>query len=148
MNTFKLTGLLLTSALALTASACDDAGGATGPCMGEASLCATVHVPDDYNAEAVQLIAGLYAAVPPEGPPDVVLKVEPTPMIAPGEPYELVVTDIIDRGEYYVYVALYNEGGGMFEPVAGIDYTAVSDMSMNVGEEGLELGDMQLELAE
>ncbi len=132
-----------------------DSGTALSRCSETSSLCVDLHVPDDFVGTPRQLIAGLFESLPPQGPPLVVISIVDQPVIAPGQHYELTATELSEEdpadylpGDYYVYVVLYNQGGGQFVPVAGIDYTVETTAKRRVGEAAVNLPDMMFGMAE
>lgn len=46
-----------------------------------------------------------------------------SPDVAPGEQHYFELTDAGIRGEYWMWVIMYMEGGGYGAPVIGTDYT-------------------------
>jgi len=143
----------LVSALALASmplGGCGSDGGddqpADGPCTANKSMCMTLHVPDDYAATPVKIIAGFYDSLPPSGPPAGVAKIVDNPAIAAGMPFEFEADEMMTSGDYFVYVVLYNEGGGNFVPVSGVDYVVQSASKVHVGGGPVNLGDMTVSL--
>jgi hypothetical protein len=117
----------------------------SGPiCTAAKSLCVQLSVPDDYEGTPRQLIMGLFDRLPPVGPPAGVLALIDSPRIGVGFPLDIKVEDIAQSGEYFIYAALYNQGGGMFVPEPGIDYTAQSPAKVSVGRDPVNLADMTL----
>ena len=158
MTSKKSSFLLLSAGLALFVGACGgtEEGGAsqgaptpdvvTGPCTAEKSLCATIEVPATYASKPTKMLAALYDQLPPAGPPRAVLATVEMPQISPAAPYELKVENIDVKGEYFLYVALYNEGGGPFVPVPGIDYVVQSESKLKLTGAPINLGSMMLHL--
>lgn len=112
--------------LAVAACGSEDDGGMTpdtGPCTEPHSMCATLHVPDDYAATPVKVIVAMYEQLPPVGPPSDVAAIIEQVAIGPDLPYELELDGMMAEGDYFIYIALYNEGGGTFQPVVGVDNT-------------------------
>lgn len=148
----KLWHLALAAPLALAACGGEDdpmdgGGGGTEACTEAHSLCATLHVPDDYGATPVQVIVGFFNELPPVGPPADVAAIVEEPSIAAGLPHEVEIHGMTTEGKYFIYVALYNEGGGMFTPKAGVDYVWGSDAKHDAAGP-INLGDIALELYE
>lgn len=156
------TTMVCTAVLGLVLVGCgssDDSGGAdagaAARCTQSESLCTTLHVPDSFGETPRQILVGLFDALPPAGPPLVVATVIDEPAIAADHTFELTATELEEAdpadllpGNYYVYVVLYVEGGGQFQPEPGIDYVAWTETKQHLGEEAVNLPDMMLGLAE
>lgn len=132
--------------------ACGDGGSAPAGDAGAAActdgqLCMTLSVPADFAGAPRELFVGLYASLPPAGPPDVMVGRVAMPDVAPGMPARVVLDGVEDVGDYHVFVALYVEGGGMFTPEPGLDYQAWTD-ARRFGEGPVDLGVVAVELAE
>ena len=56
------------------------------------------------------------------------------------------VFDVANQGDYFVYVALFMEGGGMFQPVVDIDYVGSTAAAVTVGGAGVDVGPIDLAL--
>jgi hypothetical protein len=126
--------------------------GAGDSCSAHAGFCATLTVPTGFTATPVKLIVGLYkqlGAGGPAGPPDAIAMQTMNPVISPATPLALDVSDVTVSGAYYVYAALYNPGGGMFQPVKGVDYTAQTTSPITLGgSTSPALGTLALEPAQ
>ncbi len=153
VNDSFVRALALTGALCLTAALGACTGGddgdddvSAGPCTDAKSMCMTLHVPDDFSGTPVKIIAGFYEELPPVGPPVGVAAIVEDPAIAPGAPFEFKAEDMMTSGTYFVYVVLYNEGGGNFVPVSGIDFTTQTPTKVRVGSGPVNLGDMTVAL--
>lgn len=159
MTIKKSSCLLLNASLVLLIAACggkDEAGKPTevvpsdnvpaGPCSAQRSLCASIAVPETYASKPTKLLAALYDRLPPAGPPRAVLATVEMPEIAKGSPYALEVKDIAVQGEYFLYVAVYSEGGGPFVPVPGIDYVVQSENKLKFNGAPINLGTMTLHI--
>lgn len=108
------------------------AGGGSSVCTGaEKSLCATFNVPADFSGTPAQFIFGLYKALPPAGPPDAGFSNPKMPMIVPGKPYQIEVTNL-PAGDFYVYGASLVSAGFPPTPKSG-DYQGSSAKTYTVG---------------
>jgi hypothetical protein len=143
MKTVFAAIVMVSLAACATEGATDD-----GPCTEEASMCATVHVPSDFTSSPRQVIVGLYSELPPTSPPFDVPLIVDMPSIDIDQPIDIMALDMETAGEYFVYVALYNEGGGQFVPEPGIDYVWESTAAVDVGSGAVNLGDIMVELLE
>jgi hypothetical protein len=65
-------------------------------------------------------------------------------ILSPDNDLVLAFEDVGLDGNYHVVVALYMEGGGVFQPVPGVDYMAASTL-MEFGQ-GQAVVDLELEL--
>ena len=141
--------LVIAAATAATgcASDGDDAPIGDGACTEPGSLCATLRVPADYTATPVKIIVGLYESLPPLGPPNGVAAVIEMPTISPTQPYALEARDVMPAGDWYLYIALYNQGGGQFQPVPGIDYVVQTSDKVPVGGGALNMPEMTFAVA-
>ena len=118
----------------------------TQDCTSDAAVCLSVVVPADYAGTPVNLLVALYDTLPPMGPPSAVLAQVPMPDIAVGMPLDVQVFDVANQGDYFVYVALFMEGGGMFQPVVDIDYVGSTAAAVTVGGAGVDVGPIDLAL--
>ncbi len=115
---------------------CGGSGAMTTTCDVQKGFCAALTVPKDFSATPVKLILGLYktlGAGGPVAPPDAVAMQVMNPAISATAPLEVKAADLTVTGDYYVYAALYNPGGGMFVPKKGIDYTAQTTDPVSIG---------------
>jgi hypothetical protein len=130
----KRTMVMLCVAGAL--AGCGGTGSTGTTCEVQKGFCAALTVPQSYSATPVKVIVGLYKSLPatgPSGPPDAVAMQAMNPAISAAMPMEVKPADLTVSGDYYVYAALYNQGGGMFVPVKGIDYTAQTASPVTIG---------------
>jgi len=118
----------------------------TQDCTSDAAVCLSVVVPADYAGTPVNLLVALYDTLPPMGPPSAVLAQVPMPDIAVGMQLDVQVFDVANQGDYFVYVALFMEGGGMFQPVVDIDYVGSTAAAVTVGGAGVDVGPIDLAL--
>jgi hypothetical protein len=120
------------------------------------SLITKISLPDDYAGTPTRLLVTLSASLPVAGPPAAVL-VEISNGDSDGDgigdverilntsrDLTLAIEDVGLSGNYHVVVALYMEGGGIFQPVPGVDYMAASD-NIPLGQ-GQAKVDLELEL--
>jgi hypothetical protein len=115
---------------------CGGSGVTGATCDVQKGFCAALTVPQGFNATPVKVIVGLYKMLPatgPSGPPDAVAMQAMNPAISAAMPMELKPADLTVSGDFYVYAALYNQGGGMFVPVKGVDYTAQTPGPVAIG---------------
>lgn len=118
-------------------------------CTAANSLCADLSVPDDFAQTPSKIIVGLYESLPPQGPPLGILAIiEDGIELGAGMPHELTLDDVDQSGNYFVYVALYNEGGGTFQPVPGVDYIGTTASKVSFKGDALNLGAIELKVAE
>ncbi len=104
-----------------------------------ASLVATLSVPDTFDAQPTQLIVTLANSLPVTGPPAAVLVLivnadadgngrgDVDEILSATRDFVLAHEDVGLSGEYHVVAALYVVGGGLFQPVPGVDYLASSE---------------------
>jgi hypothetical protein len=120
------------------------------------SLVATISLPDGFSGTPAKLLVTLASSLPVVGPPAAVL-VEISNADSDGDgigdverilnasrDLTLAIADVGLTGSYHVVVALYMEGGGVFQPVPGIDYLAASEL-IDLGQ-GQERVNLELEL--
>jgi protoheme ferro-lyase len=116
------------------------------------SLVATISLPDDFAGEINKLLVTLATDLPVTGIPAAVLaEINNGDIDADGirdvdnilnESKDLVIAfdNVGVSGSYHVVVALYMEGGGVFQPVPGIDYMAASQkIALGSGQATVEL---------
>lgn len=145
-----LSALLLASSLACGGSdpsPATDSDAAVSDCAAADQLCATLVVPSDFAATPRSAYFGLYASLPPMGPPDVMIGSVPAEALAAGAPLRIVHDGVDEVGDYHVFVALFVEGGGTFQPEPGIDYQVIT-APRTFGAGPVDLGAITLELAE
>jgi hypothetical protein len=127
-------------------------GGNGASCTVSKGFCGALTVPSSYNATAVKVIIGLYkqlGAGGPAGPPDAIAMQAANPTISPTTSFELMPTALTVSGDYFVYAALYVQGGGMFEPVKGVDYVAQTTKAVTLGGAASpDIGTLALTLAQ
>jgi protoheme ferro-lyase len=104
----------------------------------DTSLVATISLPDGFDGQINQLVVALVSEIPPPGPPDAMLALIPNQdadddgvpdvdhVLNLSRDLILGVPDVGLVGEYHVMAVLFMEGGGLFEPVPGVDYMATA----------------------
>jgi protoheme ferro-lyase len=104
----------------------------------DSSLVTTISLPDSFTGTVTKLLVTLADTLPVMGPPVAVLAEisnedsdgdgigDVDRILGIGKDLTLAFGDVGVSGEYHVVVALYMEGGGVFQPVPGIDYMAAS----------------------
>ena len=122
-------------------------------CADENSFCGSFTVPANFTGTTNKLSIGLFDELPPAGPPDGDFIEILAPEVVAGEDYQIVVEDFNageedETGEYYIYAALYMEGGGEWVVVSGIDYHVSSTASFRFDGDAVDFGSMELILAE
>ena len=120
------------------------------------SLVTRISLPDGYTGTPTKLLVALASSLPVLGPPDAVLAEisnddsdgdgigDVERILSPSTDLTLAFEDVGVNGDYFVVVTLYMEGGGVFQPVPGVDYLAASP-SVTLGQ-GQAVVDVQLEL--
>lgn len=142
-----LVALTLAGACGSSDPAGSDSDAAVSDCTSADQLCATLSVPSDFSGTPREAYFGLYASLPPAGPPDVMIGSVAATTITPGAPLRIVMDDVDAVGDYHVFVALFVEGGGRFQPEPGIDYQILT-APHTFGSGAVDLGTLSLELAE
>jgi hypothetical protein len=122
-------------------------GGAADPCTLQNSLCFDLLVPVTATEAPKQLAVTFYSSLPAMGPPDGGIGLlQMNPVVQPGAAYKVQVNDLTVSGDYLVYVALFMPGGGMFQPVAGVDYDVATPMKVTFNGAPVSLPALQLKL--
>jgi len=116
------------------------------------SLVTTISLPDGFSGNITRLMVTLAASLPVTGPPAAVLADisnedgdgdgigDVDRILSPDDDLILAFDDVGLSGNYHVVVALYMEGGGVFQPVPGVDYMAASaQMQMGAGQVVVDL---------
>ena len=104
---------------------------------------ALVAVPETFAEQPLRLVAYIYPSLPAMGPPSAIGGSVDRPDIAVGVDYELTIDDVGIRGRYFVFLALYVEGGGDSRLAVGKDYFWTSEQ-VTFGSEVLDLGRVEL----
>ena len=105
----------------------------------DTSLITTVSLPDGFQGDIKQLVLTLATEVPVTGMPAAILATidnvdadgdglaDVDQILNGSRDLVLALGDVGVTGDYHVVAALYMEGGGVFQPLPGIDYMAASD---------------------
>ena len=117
-------------------------------CDQEYSMCGFLSLPDSFVAEPRELLITLYSNLPPQGPPDAILMRIDTPSVGKGEFYPVRVQPVLESGEYFVYVSLYVEGGGQYQPMSGVDYIGQTSTKLAFNGGLLKFDDIEMKIAE
>ena len=118
----------------------------------ESSLVTTISLPDGFTGSVTKLLVTLAANLPVTGPPAAILAEisnadsdgdnvgDVDKILNPDMDLTLAFSDVGVTGPYHVVVALYMEGGGVFQPVPGMDYMAASPkMELGSGQQNVTL---------
>lgn len=116
----------------------------TGPCTAPHSMCATVQLPPSYAQKPSKLMVAGFDRLPPAGPPSQIFATIDHPAISPTQPFQMEADNLQVNGSYYVYVVLYDQGGGQFLPAAGIDYVGATQQKVTFGDAPVNLGALTL----
>jgi hypothetical protein len=138
--------LLVACDLAIIVAACGSTNDKKQTCTEAKSLCASLVLPSSFSGKTTLLMALFFKTSTPAGMPDAFLATVSEPGIDAAHPYALKVTDIAVTGTFYFYAALYMEGGGTMEPVAGVDYVGTAGPLNVDGLSAINLGDIQMNL--
>jgi hypothetical protein len=117
-------------------------------CDEEYSMCGHLSLPDSLAGQPRELLIALFSSLPPQGPPDAVLMRVDTPSLGKGEFYPIRVQPVLESGEYYIYVSLYMEGGGEYQPMAGVDYVGATPAKLDFDGGLLKFDDIEMKMAE
>lgn len=120
----------------------------TSICDEDYSVCGSIMMPDTFEGNTVSMSIALFASLPPAGPPDYSLAQVETPEFTPGEAYPVEIGAVTALGEYFLFVAVYMEGGGEWQPASGIDYMYSSEESFSFMGGSVDFGEVNLMLAE
>jgi len=108
-----------------------EAAPATCPATAAGQLCVTVNVPEDAPGVPVQVSVHFFNSLPPLGPPNQMgaeINANTNPELlaqfTPGAAVELLLKDLPETGEMYLYAVLYMEGGGAatWQSVPDVDF--------------------------
>ena len=117
-------------------------------CVDKGSLCVTLRVPDDYDGTPRELATGFYDTSDTARPPNESLAAIEYPSIEAGEDYQLSHENIDFDGDFYLLFILFDEDGGIWIPQTGIDYTAATAQPIRIDGEPVELGALDLVIAD
>ena len=130
----------------------ESAGEMTTPdasiCENEFALCGSLAIPEDFTGSTVSLAVVLYDSLEPAGPPSVTVTTIPTPEIQAGQSFPIRFEPVIATGDYYLWVFLYMEGGGEWQPVSGVDYVAHTDEMITFDGSPVDFSELSLTIAE
>jgi hypothetical protein len=116
-------------------------------CTTDETVCIGVNLPANYAGTADRFFVGLYAALPPAGPPEEMLPAVESPTVTAGKLNRFKFEDVTAEGDYFVYAVLYDEEGGEFQPLAGVDYIATSDSAITFDGGPTDVGTLDLVVA-
>jgi len=108
----------------------------------------TLKVPDNYDGTPRELATGFYDTSDTARPPNESLAAIEYPSIVAGEEYQLSHQDIDFDGDFYLLFILFDEDGGIWIPQTGIDYTATTPQPIRIDGEPVELGSLDLIIAD
>ena len=117
-------------------------------CAEDYSLCGELIIPDDFTGTTRSLAVVLYETVPPAGPPDGIVVEIDTPELTAGDAFPVEISPAIFNGDYYVWVNLYMDGGGEWQPVNGIDYVGYTADPVVFDGTAISFDDISLSIAE
>jgi len=120
----------------------------TSICDEDYSVCGSLMMPDSFAGNTVSMSIALFASLPPAGPPDYSLLQVETPVFTTGEAYPVEIGAVTALGDYFLYVAVYMEGGGEWQPASGIDYMYYSDEAFTFTGGAVDFGEINLIMAE
>ncbi len=122
----------------------------------ETSLITTIALPDGFTGTVSRLMVMLAGNLPVTGPPAAVLYEisnddsdgdgigDVDRILNPSTDLTLALADAGVAGDYHVVVALFMEGGGVYQPVPGVDYLAASSkVAIGSGQQSVRL-DLEL----
>ena len=92
-------------------------------CTETGTLCVTLNVPEGYAGDPREVNGGFYTSLPPAGPPTHALTAhDPGTVKAEGEIHLHWNENVPAKGDFHLYLVLYDKKGGTFIPEAGVDY--------------------------
>ena len=116
------------------------------------SLVAKVSLPDSFDSNITKLMFTLATELPVTGAPAAILatidnvdadgdgQLDVDQILGPGRDFIFTMEDVGVSSSYHVIATLYVEGGGQFQPVAGVDYMASSDaVALGAGQVSVDL---------
>ena len=98
------------------------------PATEDNSLCASILMPEDAAGIPEKVSFHFFESLPPVGPPSLMglelANASDMEMFQPGAEVPMVVENLPSSGSYYLYAAVYMEGGGAatWIIVPGVDY--------------------------
>ena len=117
-------------------------------CVDAQTLCVELSIPEDYSGQPRALATALYDSTNTYRPPDETLPEIESPTIVAGEVYKMAHTNVEIEGDYYAMFVLYDEDGGMWAPEAGKDYTVMTDEMISFEGTAVDLGTLDMKVAE
>ena len=118
----------------------------------DTSLVATVSLPDTFDSTITKLMFTLAAELPVTGAPAAILAtidnvdadgdglLDVDQILGPGQDFIFTMEDVGVSSSYHVIATLYVEGGGQYQPVAGVDYMASSEkVALGAGQVRIDL---------
>ncbi len=121
------------------------------------SLVVNISLPEGFGGNTSKLLVTLAGSLPVMGPPAAVLVDisnvdidedgigDVDNILSASKDLTLAIPDAGLAGEYHVVVVLYMEGGGIFQPLPGVDYMGASQ-KVTLGQGQVSV-DLQLQLA-
>ena len=120
----------------------------TSLCDEPYSFCGSLMMPDDFTGTTRSMSVALFSSLPPAGPPDYALAQVELPEFATGTAYPIEIGSVTALGDYHLFVAVYMEGGGEWQPEPGIDYMYSSPDTFTFDGSAIDFGEINLMLAE
>lgn len=116
------------------------------------SLVARVSLPDSFDSNITKLMITLATELPVTGVPAAILAtidnvdadgdglLDVDQILGAGQDFTFTMEDVGVSSSYHVIATLYVEGGGEFQPVAGVDYMASSEkVALGAGQVSVDL---------
>ena len=116
------------------------------------SLVARVSLPDNFDSKITKLMITLATELPVTGVPAAILAtidnvdtdgdglLDVDQILGVGRDFVFAMEDVGVASSYHVIATLYVEGGGQFQPVAGVDYMASSEkVALGAGQVNISL---------
>ena len=98
------------------------------PATEDNSFCASIVMPEDAAGIPEKVSFHFFESLPPAGPPSLMglelANASDMEMFQPGAEVPMVIENLPSEGSYYIYAAVYMEGGGAstWIIVPGVDY--------------------------
>jgi hypothetical protein len=116
------------------------------------SLVANISLPETFDANAVKLLVTLAPELPVTGAPAAILAtidnvdadgdglLDVDQILGVDRDFIFAMEDVGVSSSYHVIATLYVEGGGQFQPAAGVDYMATSEkVALGAGQVRVDL---------
>lgn len=116
-------------------------------CNQEYSVCGYISIPADLQGMTTSIAVALYSEIPPTASPEVLITQIENPSVTPGERYPIRAYPFLDTGEYYLWINLYMEGGGIARPINGVDYTGYLSEKSTFDGQPFDFGTITLDFA-